>query len=280
MDARSLLRAKKAEARIEHPYASYTSRGDLRCSVCAVPVKQWDAHILTKQHRTSVAREKALAERASTKRAAAEQGGNMKRQKVGSTSTGGGGVDGLPAGFFSSENQRNINISSTANDDDEEAQEEEEPSTTSTTTSRKDPTLIQPAPTLPAKTGDADLDDFLASLAEPEPNPNPNPNPTLPGSSYTTTISGVASYEAAPILNIVDTQTEVEERDPEPEETEAERRARLAREEREEIMGRLEEEERAQEDADDRVAALKARMEMIKKRREAKAGSKPKIVKA
>ena len=37
MDARSLLRAKKAEARIEHPYAAYNAAGQLRCSVCAAP---------------------------------------------------------------------------------------------------------------------------------------------------------------------------------------------------------------------------------------------------
>ena len=37
MDARSLLRAKKAEARVDHPYAAYSAAGVLRCSICAVP---------------------------------------------------------------------------------------------------------------------------------------------------------------------------------------------------------------------------------------------------
>jgi hypothetical protein len=37
MDARSLLRAKKAESRIEHPHATYTGAGQLRCSICAIP---------------------------------------------------------------------------------------------------------------------------------------------------------------------------------------------------------------------------------------------------
>jgi len=37
MDAKSLLRAKKATARVEHPYASYNAAGVLRCSICAVP---------------------------------------------------------------------------------------------------------------------------------------------------------------------------------------------------------------------------------------------------
>jgi hypothetical protein len=37
MDARSLLRAKKAESRVEHPHAAYTGAGQLRCSICAIP---------------------------------------------------------------------------------------------------------------------------------------------------------------------------------------------------------------------------------------------------
>jgi zinc finger protein 830 len=37
MDAKSLLRAKKAEAKIQHPYASYNAAGQLRCSICAIP---------------------------------------------------------------------------------------------------------------------------------------------------------------------------------------------------------------------------------------------------
>jgi hypothetical protein len=37
MDARSLLRAKKAESRIDHPYAAYSATGQLRCSICAIP---------------------------------------------------------------------------------------------------------------------------------------------------------------------------------------------------------------------------------------------------
>jgi len=133
-------------------------------------------------------------------------------------------------------------------------------------------------------TGDPDIDSFLASLAEPDdPNPEPSVTPLQPPSttaaprrnnvpslSYKEVIPGQASYEAAPVRN-VPAQEEVEEVG-EPEETEAERREREAREEREEIMGRLEEEERAQEDADSRVAMLKQRMDMIKKRKEARAG--------
>ena len=58
---------------------------------------------------------------------------------------------------------------------------------------------------------------------------------------------GVASYSAAPVRNIPEQKKDPdEEEEAEPEETEAERRTRLAREEREEIMARLEAEQRAQ----------------------------------
>lgn len=59
----------------------------------------------------------------------------------------------------------------------------------------------------------------------------------------------------------------------EEDETEIDRRKRELQEERELVMDRLIEEERAQEDADAKVNALKSRLEAIKlKRAAAKAG--------
>ena len=55
---------------------------------------------------------------------------------------------------------------------------------------------------------------------------------------------------------------------PQRDETEEEKRERLAREEREEIMDRLLEEERAQEEADSRVELLKHKVEALKRARE------------
>lgn len=37
MDAKALLRAQKAAAKVKHPYASYNASGQLRCTICAVP---------------------------------------------------------------------------------------------------------------------------------------------------------------------------------------------------------------------------------------------------
>jgi len=58
-DVRALLKAKRQEARITHPLASYTSSGQLRCSACGTTVKHasaWEGHLGSKIHRTTVAR--------------------------------------------------------------------------------------------------------------------------------------------------------------------------------------------------------------------------------
>ena len=108
---------------------------------------------------------------------------------------------------------------------------------------------------LPAATGDAELDDFLATLNEPE---TAEVAPQASTSSPPVRKRGAirlggddapaqASYSAAPVLvNRAEQAEEAAEEEAEPEETEEARRNRLAQEEREEIMGRLEEEERAQ----------------------------------
>lgn len=270
MDAKSLLRAKKAEARINHPYAAYNASGVLRCSICAVPgtpicclcksstlslipsVKQWDAHLLTKQHRTSVAREKAereKSERAKRSRpeTEVESGSSSKRPKVAqqpqlASREGPYEEDdvpsSLPVGFFSANNR-------TA----------PEPKTEVLSPS------IAPGAATAAKTGDAELDDFLASIADDSPAPDTSA-PTAPPTAISQAqandgakrktmykqdiIPGQASYEAAPVRIIQTGEEEQEEQKKEPEENESEKRERLQREEREDIMARLEEEERAQ----------------------------------
>ena len=58
-DVRALLKAKRQEARITHPLASYTSAGQLRCIACGTAVKHasaWEGHIGSKAHRTNAAR--------------------------------------------------------------------------------------------------------------------------------------------------------------------------------------------------------------------------------
>lgn len=199
------------------------------------PVNQWDAHLLTKQHRQSAAREKAQADKAAKakRRSEAEREEGAKRARV--EQEGGDDSDddagpSLPAGFFSAGNKPSVG-------------EEEEAAA---------PT---PAPAAPKPTGDAELDDFLASLNDDDddaPAAPAQPAATAParrkGLAYKKTedAPGVASYAAAPVL-LANGAAEEEAPEPEePEESETEKRARLEREEREEIVARLEDEQRAQ----------------------------------
>ncbi|WWC66011.1 uncharacterized protein I303_108633 [Kwoniella dejecticola CBS 10117] len=296
MDAKSLLRAKKAEARITHVYAAYNASGVLRCSICAIPVKQWDAHLLTKQHRQSVAREKAQQQKAvavaaqtkSSKRPLADNdtgsssniGESSKRAKVLPPKTQVEPRDdeedqdedgpSLPAGFFSSgKRPKSTSPSrSRSRSPDNQGQASAGPST------RAEPT------------GDTELDDFLSSLNDDAPVPTATTSKQGVASTTTATANGKrktykevipsqTSYEAAPVRIAPPDESAPAAEEEEPEESEQEKKERLEREEREEIVARLEEEERAQEDADSRVASLKARMEMLKKRREAKSKGLP-----
>ena len=228
-------------------------------------VKQWDAHLLTKQHRASVTREKTSAAQSKVKRPAEGEATNSesKRARTAGASEEVVRSSILPAGFFSSGSGPTIVA------DEDEAEEEEAvkagpsksvqaPTITTTTT-----TPASTAPATAGQTGDVELDSFLASLAEPDPEPStseavaitPATAPTAAAqkaattkkatSTYRDIIPGQASYEAAPVRNIPKDQ-EVAEVEPEVQESEAEKRARIAREEREDIMDRLEEEERAQ----------------------------------
>jgi zinc finger protein 830 len=207
-------------------------------------VKQWDAHLLTKQHRTSVSREKASQAKLAAKRSAPDQSaeGSSKRAKTaGAAEPAEETPMGLPAGFFSAGNQPQV-----ADEDDEEG-------------SVSQSNVAGAGAGVAGKvesTGDQELDDFFASLDEDTPAAvDPPPVNLAEGkkkgyqSSSSAAIQGVASYESAPVLLQTGTeQTEQAEEAGQPvvEETEEEKRTRIAREEKEEIMGRLEEEERAQ----------------------------------
>jgi zinc finger protein 830 len=158
------------------------------------------------------------------------------------------GKGALPAGFFSSGNRPAVDEDEDEDQDGEEEEAQAGPSTSNPT----------PTPVPQKQTGDIELDDFLASLNDSTESVLPATIETTqpivtakPGTRYkssTVDIPSVASYEAAPIRNLPAGEEdsgsggkeEVEE------ETEAQKRERASREEREEIMGRLEDEERAQ----------------------------------
>ena len=210
-------------------------------------VTQWEAHILTKQHRASVTREKA-SQAKSTKRQAEEPlKTEVKKAKIKSTEIQ---SSILPAGFFDNA----AAAVSTPDDGDEDDSPEPAPAPVPTQPKASTSKSAPQQPAKPQPTGDSELDAFLSSLDEPElvdapataaastSASVPRQRNISPGLSM-----GVASYSAAPVRNIPEQKKDPDEEDePEPEETEAERRARVEREEREEIMGRLEAEQRAQ----------------------------------
>lgn len=200
-------------------------------------MKQWDAHLLTKQHRQSVQREKAeeakrAAAAAKRKQAAEPEPETAKRQRVSEPEPEDDDGPSLPAGFFSSGNKPSVA---------DEGAEEESPA---------------PPPEV-GKKDDVELDAFLASLNDDDD--APAPTAAEQGETAKTKATkkrrpgykeseedGVASISAAPVLIQRNQAGEEKEPTPEPEETEQERRDRLAREEKEEIIARLEEEQRAQ----------------------------------
>jgi zinc finger protein 830 len=229
-------------------------------------VKEWGAHVMTKQHRQSVTREKTQSK---SKRPASGDvvGESSKRSKTEDEVVR---SSILPAGFFSNGSGPTIVPDEDEEDEAEAAAPVPVPATTASKVSSSGSAPIAPAAAagssttttataVPGQTGDVELDDFLASLAEPEPDLESAPSTTNVNASkaktpsvikktttsYKDVIPGQASYQAAPVRNIPNEDDQSKE-EVQPEESESDKRARLAKEEREEMMDRLDEETRAQ----------------------------------
>lgn len=278
-DVRALLKAKRQEARVTHPLASYTSTGQLRCIACGTAVKHasaWEGHIGSKAHRTNAARlreERAREEererereRESLKRKMAEMEvedmdedgdedvpmGDAKRRRTESvepepaTPSAGSKHSALPADFFSNPSMAPVL------DDNEDVEEEGDT-------------------TAPAGTGSGHQDVLDLEWQKFQES-------VLNAPDYHETYER-ATVAAEPVLS-----TEVPQGFPsaagdvivggEQEEDEETRRNRKAQEERELIMDRLIEEEQAQEEADAKVSRLKDRLEALKRQREAAKAAK------
>lgn len=249
-------------------YPRYVTSIFLCCTFTENTVKQWDAHLLTKQHRTSVSREKASGSQSKTKRPADSDGGETSKRARTGPAEEVVRSSILPAGFFSGGSGPTIVGAEEEDEDDEQEEQQQKGKSAAGPSSTKASAPVPKVPTSTTKpsaapaaqTGDEELDSFLASLAEPDPEPTATPAAPAPAaptaatqkasgrntSTYREILPGQASYEAAPVRNLPKDQEQAEQAEPEVQESEAEKRARLAREEREEIMDRLEEEERAQ----------------------------------
>ena len=281
-DVRALLKAKRQEARISHPYAAYSSSGQLRCIPCGTPVKQasmWEGHIGSKAHRTAVVKMRAREE---AEAAAAREEEELRKRKQSEEMDEDDGEEarsskksrvdedvpmetsttrtpkGFPAGFFSDPSRALVL------DDDDDDNEGETQSNAQTTTQPKTQLDLEyeqfQATVVSADAMDEEKEEdrkeaYARATVFAEPELLTNGREGLP--------TPVGAEDAEPDIA-----------EPAKEETEEEKRKRLELEERELIMDRLIEEERAQEEADSRVSLLKAKVEALKKAREMRRGNK------
>ncbi|KAJ7284820.1 hypothetical protein C8J57DRAFT_1289557 [Mycena rebaudengoi] len=252
-DVRALLKAKRQEARITHPLASYTQSGQLRCVACG-PVKHasaWEGHLGSKLHRTTVARLKEedrlrAAQRREespelppAKRKAEEQDSDSdtdadfssaKRRKV----------TVVPGDFFSDSSRTALPPPS---DDEEEDAPVAEPTLDSEWERFQRDVVNAPAPT-----DNREAYENATIMAEPE--------------------LASETPEGFPPQQTAETPEQPNKLDLE------EARRQKEQDERELIMDRLLDEERAQEEADMKVTVMKNRLEALMKKRNAAKAAK------
>lgn len=332
-DVRALLKAKRQEARINHPYASYGANGALRCTACGgVAIKfasAWEGHLGSKAHRVAVANLKAkatakeddqdredqiVAETRATalsKRKAEQQEGDgrdgdqmeveveveveletrrgktKKRQRTEEREAappGAGASHPFPMDFFSDP----ARALPPARDSDED--EEDEMDQDQGEGGKRTAAAAAAAPKSQFEAEWAAFERDLQSLPRPQqprpPNANEegeqaNPQEMYAGATIAMEPELVPKFVGLP----PGSGTAVEGMDDEggagataragagaeegqKKKAEGEERRRKEMDERELIMDRLLEEERAQEDAYNRVSLLKNRVQMFKRKRE------------
>jgi len=270
-EARALLKAKRQEVRINHPYASYNASGQLKCSICVTLVKHasaWEGHLGSKAHRTNIIRlrEEEKRQRGQTQRPAIVQEAtevdeeqmtvepvSTSKRKVYDEGTSDSHsdkrrkVDTFPSDFFSDPTRAPVLLSEDEDSDVEGANASTEAQSSAGTQKT---------------TVDLEYERFqrgLSSTVDPEERYNRATIVAEP-MVVSSNASGfpIVQDEAAVDISV--------------EQKEEELRQKRDQDERELIMDRLLEEERAQEDADTRVLILKNRVETLrKKRQEAKA---------
>ncbi|KAI5981585.1 hypothetical protein EDD15DRAFT_350557 [Pisolithus albus] len=274
-DVRSLLKAKRNEARVDHPLAAYTSSGQLRCIICATNVKHtaaWQGHLGSKAHRVNAARMRGDglgkqqeqpqdlageetsqgAKRRATdesKRAVELNGPSQKRQKTSpeaDIATAKASAF-LPANFFSDPSYVPIPLPAALHD-------------------REKPMLLnrvtRSSPVDPAL--DEEWIRFQNDVLNAPDHREVYEHATVV--SEPQLISDLT--EGHPKTSQSD-EIQAQQREAGLQTDEEASRQRKEREERELILDRLDEEERAQEEADMRVSVMKNRLEAIRRKREA-----------
>ena len=249
-DVRALLKAKRQEIRIAHPFATYTPSDQLKCVVCGTLIKHasaWEGHLGSKLHRTNTARlkeaktkgiqenneEESLPGKRKAEMDESDERMDKKRRMADEDHGRSTPVHDLPDDFFSDPSHVPVIPESPSVELNNDANDINLTETTVHSTSDLDLEydLFQRA----FLTDRSETYDQATIIAEPVP-----VSPHIPGFPAST-----------PML--AQNEGEKDTKD---------------YEERELIMDRLLEEERAQEDADMRVHFMKNKLEGLKKRRE------------
>ncbi|GAA5957512.1 hypothetical protein JCM8115_001342 [Rhodotorula mucilaginosa] len=273
---KSMMAAKKAQHRITAPHAKYSNSGQLSCSLCGLAIKHeslWGAHVQSKAHRVNVQKLEAEqrqaaaeAERSSAKRRREDGPGDDEEGAGGDASKrarDGDEVGRLPSGFFADPSQAPPPAPSTSS------------SAAGASTHESTSAAMQGRDAAQEEEEDPEWAEFEKYLAS-----GSNAGPAQDSGASRSTAS--ATIKAAPVkfefgAPVVEEDGEGvgaggddEPEEEEEQETEEERIEREMREEREEMMARLEEEEREQREADEKVTALKKRLEAIRAARQKK----------
>ena len=273
-DVRALLKAKRQEARIQHPYASYTSTGQLRCTACETVVKQasaWAGHVGSKGHRENVTKQRT--------RQAANQGEVARstgKRKVGQEKT----LEDEE--FYSTSEPKKRKVTP-----DSPSEPTPEPSSAFPSNFFSDPSRAPIRSASDDSSDEGEHNNSIPILREVADNPidlewqrfqqemlNSGPKPDVQRHETFQRATIFAEPElleedmlGLPTREPLQAGVTVAET-PKNEES----RKRKEDEEKELIMDRLLDEERAQEEADAKVMLLKGRLEALKKKRnEAKA---------
>ena len=245
-DIRVLLKAKRQEARISHPFATYTPSDQLKCVVCGTLIKfasAWEGHLGSKLHRTNTTRLKEAKTRGILenteeqsllgKRKAEMDESDKQTDKKRRMAEGHGRSTPVPSDFFSDPSHVPVIPEFPSDESNDDANDINLAETTAHSTSVLDLEY------------DLFQREFLADRSQTYDQATIAAEP-VPASPH---IPGFPASSAVLAQN----EGEKDTRD---------------YEERELIMDRLLEEERAQEDADMRVHLMKNKLEGLKKRRE------------
>jgi len=248
-DVRALLKAKRQEARVAHPFATYTPSDQLKCVVCGTLIKYasaWEGHLGSKLHRTNTtllkeAKTREIQENTEERSVPGKRKAEMdesdkqtdKKRRMDEGQSRSNPVHELPNDFFSDPSHVPVIPEFPSDESNDDATDINLAETTAHSTSVLDLEydLFQRG----FLTDQSQTYDGATIVVEP-----------VPASSF---ISGFPASTAVLAQN----EGEKSTRD---------------YEERELIMDRLLEEERAQEDADMRVYLMKNKLEGLKKRRE------------